>query len=248
MHDRVHNFGVFRIPWLRGPRIVRVYVPPASHDPPPVLYMFDGQNIFDDETSHSGGWHLHHAARDLRPRGGVAPLVVGIDHGGPWRIRELSPFRIHHQRGQAPHLVRWIVEELAPLIRRSFQVRRDRAGTAIGGSSMGGLAAFYAHLHRPDVFGAALCMSPSFWVAEAKVQAWVRRRPRPRVSRLYLDTGAHEPRVRPATERMVELLRGRGWGPERLRFVFDPEGTHHESAWRRRAPGALEFLFAPQTR
>nr|WP_276602771.1 alpha/beta hydrolase-fold protein [Nannocystis pusilla] len=242
VHDRIHIFGVFQIPWLKGPRPVRVYVPPDTGAPPPVLYMFDGQNIFDDEPSHSGGWYLHHAARDLCAAGGTAPLIVGIDHGGIYRMRELSPFRMR-QRGQAPHLVRWMVDELQPQIRRAFHVRHDLAGTAVGGSSLGGLAALYAHWHRPDVFGAALCMSPSFWVAREKMLKFVSERKNPLVSRLYLDAGGNEPRVRPATERMVKLLRSRGYGPDRMRWVFDPGAVHHESAWRRRAPEALAFLF-----
>lgn len=243
VHDRIHMFGPFQIPWLKGPRLVRVYVPPHAHAAPPVLYMFDGQNIFDDAPSHAGGWFLHHAARDLSARGLPAPVIVGIDHGGIHRMRELSPFRIR-QRGQAPHLVRWIVDELAPQIRRTFKTRGDVRGTAIGGSSMGGLAALYAHFHRPDVFGAALCMSPSLWIARDRMLRLVARKPRPKLSRIYLDAGAHEPRVRPATEKMVRLLRQRGHGPEQLRWVFDPEGRHHEPDWRRRAPDALEFLYS----
>lgn len=242
MSDKIHTFGVFQIPWLRGPRVVRVYVPPPAGATPPVLYVFDGQNIFDHAASHAGGWHLHEAARDLALRGVVAPVIVGIDHGGPWRIRELSPFRMR-QRGQAPHLVRWLVSELAPEIQRAFGVRRDVRGTAVGGASMGGLAALYAHYHRPDIFGAALCMSPSFWVAGGKIFKYVEDRPRPRCSRIYLDAGAHEPRVGPAAERMARQLRGRGYGPEHLRWVFDPEGHHHERDWRRRAPAALSFLY-----
>lgn len=243
MHDRIHLCGPFRIPFLKGPRIVRVYVPPRADSAPPVLFMFDGQNIFDDEPSHAGGWWLHHAARGLADRGLPAPVIVGIDHGGVHRIRELSPFRLR-QRGQAPHFIRWIVDVLAPWVRRTFHTRGDVRGTAIGGSSMGGLAALYAHFYRPDVFGAALCMSPSLWIAQNRMLRYVSRRPRPPISRLYLDAGAHEPRVRPATAKMVRLLRRRGFGPDQLRAVFDPDGRHHESAWRRRAPDALEFLYS----
>jgi predicted alpha/beta superfamily hydrolase len=244
MRSSVHLLGPFKIPWLRGPRPVRVYVPP--HNPagvaPPVLFMFDGQNVFDDAPSFAGGWHLHAAADGLAQRGHVAPVIVGIDHGGAARMRELSPFH-GRRRGQASHLIRWIARDLAPQIRREFGTRTDVAGTAIGGSSMGGLAALYAHFHRPDVFGAALVMSPSLWFARGKIFDWVADQPRPWTSRLYLDAGAHEGHMLPSAERMARHLRTRGWHDHELRFIADPHGRHHEGDWRRRAPHALEFLF-----
>lgn len=247
MSSPIHSLGPFKIPWLKGKRRVRVYVPPdnPAGAAPPVLYMFDGQNIFDDESSFAGGWSLHHTVRDLARRGQPAPVIVGIDHGGHTRVRELSPFRMR-SRGQAGHLVRWIARDLVPQIQREFGVRRDQAGTAIGGSSMGGLAALYAHFHRPDVFGAALCMSPSLWVAKGKIFEHVAGQPRPWTTRIYIDAGAHEGQghmLRQA-ERMVHELRGRGWSDHDLRWVADPHGRHHELDWKRRAPHALEFLFS----
>jgi S-formylglutathione hydrolase FrmB len=171
-------------------------------------------------------------------------VIVGIDHGGAARIRELAPFH-GRRRGQAAHLIRWIARDLAPKIQREFGTRRDVAGTAIGGSSMGGLAALYAHFHRPDVFGSVLCMSPSLWFARGKIFPFVageppldlahlprRRRPRGRVGARQ-STGAP-----PAGPRLRR---------HDLRWVPDPHGHHREQDWRRRAPGALEFLFAHQT-
>jgi enterochelin esterase-like enzyme len=88
----VHQLGPFAIPLL-SPRHVRVYVPPhdAGGAPAPVLYMFDGQNLFDDEPSYAGGWHLHRSVRALGLKHRRAPVIVGIDHGGTARIEELSP-------------------------------------------------------------------------------------------------------------------------------------------------------------
>lgn len=247
MHDKVHLLGPFKIPWLRGPRHVRVYLPPNNPAgvAPPVLYMFDGQNIFDDAPSFSGGWFLHHTARDLAARGRPAPVLVGIDHGGPSRVRELAPFR-SRARGQAGHLIRWIARDLAPRIRREFGVRSDPGGTAIGGSSMGGLAALYAHFHRPDIFGAALCMSPSLWFARGKIFDYVAGQPRPWTSRIYLDAGAREGHMLPTAQRMADALRRRGYSPRDLHFHPDPHGRHHERDWARRAPGALSFLFSSE--
>ena len=241
--ETVHILGPFTIPWLRGPRLVRVYAPPRpSGVRPPVLYMFDGQNLFDDAASFAGGWHLHRSARELAHRGAIAPVIVGIDHGGAHRVRELSPFRAR-ARGQAAHLIRWIARDLAPRIRRDFGVRDDVAGTAIGGSSMGGLAALYAHFLRPDVFGAALCMSPSLWYARGKIFPWVEGQPRPRISRIYVDAGAREGQMLVDAERLVGRLRRRGYADHDLHWHPDPQGEHHERHWGRRAPRALDFLF-----
>jgi len=240
--SKIHLLGPFKIPWLKSPRIVRVYAPPPTGSPPPVLYMFDGQNIFDDAPSFAGGWHMHLAADDLVARGLQAPVIVGIDHGGAARVRELAPFH-GRRRGQAAHLIRWIARDLAPKIHREFGVRRDVAGTAIGGSSMGGLAALYAHFHRPEVFGGVLCMSPSLWFARGKIFPFVAAEPRPWTSRIYLDAGAREG-VWAQAGHMAQHLRVRGYDEQALRWVPDPHGHHREQCWRRRAPGALEFLFA----
>ena len=241
----LHKLGPFRAPWLAGERHVRVYVPPgrSGGELLPVLYMFDGQNIFHDDPSFSGGWHLHHTVEDLARRGRPAPIIVGIDHGGPRRIDELSPFRCRMSKGQLRHLLAWMTKTLIPRIRDEFPVRRDVAGTAIGGSSLGGLAALHAHFHRPEMFGAALVMSPSLWLARGKMLRWLPKQSRPWTTRIYVDAGAREPRLLRDADRLVHMLRARGWGDHELLWRPDPHGVHHESAWRRRAPAALEFLF-----
>jgi len=243
----LHKLGPFRVPWLSGERHVRVYVPHGrpGAGPHPVIYMFDGQNIFHDDLSFSGGWHLHQTVQDLAGRGRPAPVIVGIDHGGPRRIDELSPFRCRMSRGQLDRLLGWMNKTLIPKIHADFPVRRDVAGAAIGGSSMGGLAALYAHYQRPELFGAALCMSPSLWIARGKIFRWLDKQSRPWTSRIYIDAGAHEGRMLKDAEQLVAHLRGvRGYNDSDLRWRPDPHGRHHESDWRRRAPSALEFLFA----
>ncbi|KYF46674.1 hypothetical protein BE04_01245 [Sorangium cellulosum] len=244
----IYLLGPYRIPGFRGERNVRVYLPSegAHAAPSPVLFLFDGQNVFHDDPSYSGGWHLHEAVRDLSDRGQVAPVLVGIDHGGSERLTELSPFPGDGGEGRLDDFLGWLASEIVPAVRERFPVRRDAAGTAIGGSSMGGLAALYAHFRRPDVLGAALCMSPSLWFAERKIFDVIASQPVPPGSRLYVDAGAQEDggSVLRDAARLVEHLRERGYGESNLRFCPDEDGTHSEDAWRRRAPGALQFLFA----
>jgi predicted alpha/beta superfamily hydrolase len=241
----IHLLGPFSIPGF-SERHVRVYVPPGRPArPPPVLYLFDGQNLFHDEPSFAGGWHLHLTAHRMQRRGERVPVLVGIDHGGAARIDELSPFPTRQGPGRLPALIDWIKHSLAPHIERAFGVSSSPADTGIGGSSMGGLAAIYAHFHAPERFGLSLCMSPSLQIGRGAIFDYIDSRPRPHASRIYLDAGALEAggSLLRASEALARKLEGRGWDRGSLKFVASKRGTHSEKAWRRRAPGALRFLF-----
>jgi enterochelin esterase-like enzyme len=226
--------------------VVRVYTPP-DHDPTrgaPLLVMFDGQNIFDDEPSFAGGWHAHRAIDRLgkrRPR----PVIAAINHGGVDRIHELSPWEAHGSRGQLDLLLRWVTDGLLPRLRSSFSAGAGPAATTIGGSSLGGLAALYAHFQRPDVFGSALAMSPSLWFAQRRIFEWLQGAAVPWSSRVYLDCGGREARgaMMEHARSLAQHLNHRGYDKDRLRFHEDAGGLHNERAWRRRLPGALRFLY-----
>lgn len=244
----IYLLGPYSVPGFEGERNVRVYLPKegAQAETSPVLYVFDGQNIFHDDPSFAGGWHLHRAVRDLVDGGLVAPVLVGIDHGGSSRLDELSPFPGDGSAGKLEQLLGWITDEIVPQVQKQFGVRSDPAGTAIGGSSMGGLAALYAHFRRPDVFGAALCMSPSLWFAGEKIFEWIAAQQMPQSTRLYVDAGAKEDNgsVLRNGQRLVDHLRERGCSEGSLLWYPDEDGAHCEEAWRRRAPAALQFLFS----
>ena len=246
------TLGPFDVPPDLPQRHLRVYVP-MGNDPDqvrPVLYLFDGQNVFTDEGSFSGGWHAHDASdKLLRLRKAVAPIVVGIEHGGARRIDELGPWAEKDEEGKprgghTDHLLSWIESTVMPHIQSKFQVELGPTNTFIGGSSMGGLAAMYAHIRRPDLFGGALCMSPSFWFAKQRIQAFVASQPRPQHSRIYLDVGLREVEAMtgPATE-LATYLRARGYSHKSFLYRPDKRGTHAEPHWRRRLPLALKFLF-----
>jgi predicted alpha/beta superfamily hydrolase len=244
----IYKLGPFSIPGIEGERYVRVY--PSTEkpgpSPAPVLYMFDGQNVFHDDPSYSGGWYLHHAVKELVLRGESAPVIVGIDHGGSKRSDELSPFPCPSSKGQLDYLLGWMADELCPRIVKEFGVQSHASGTAIGGSSLGGLAALYSHFRHPEIFGAALCMSPSLWFAGGKIFDYIASRPMPWTSRLYIDAGAREDNgaVLAQADRLVKSLKARGYDDETLCFCPDRDGSHCEKDWRRRAPKALSFLFS----
>jgi len=117
----------------------------------------------------------------------------------------------------------------------------------IGGSSLGGLAALYAHFRNPEHFGLVLSMSPSLFLGRGKIFEYVASRPKPWTSRIYLDAGGLEAggNLLRAAERMAAELSGRGWDEGSLRFVAQKRGAHNEKAWRRRAPAAIAWLFTP---
>lgn len=240
----IQRLGPFDIEGV-GRRRARLYVSGADRafrKDPPLLVLFDGQNVFDDAPSFVGGWHAHEAVerRARTRRRAVTPVVLGIDHGGVERRRELNPFA--PGSGLEP-LLDWIAAEGIPAARR-------RSGfplleCVIGGSSLGGLAAFYAHLTRPGLFRAALVMSPAIPLAEPRFSAWFERQPTPPASRIYLDTGTRrgDERIAPAAARLAAALRRRGWRADELLWRRVVSGAHHERYWRRRLPRALNFLF-----
>jgi predicted alpha/beta superfamily hydrolase len=239
--------GPFEVPGLPVARHVRVYVPRgyASAGPHPVLVLFDGQNVFHDEPSFAGGWHAHDAVERVARGRRVAPVVVGIDHGGVHRLAELSPFDTEAFAGRADALIEWVAGAVVPALASRLHLARGPQGVVIGGSSMGGLAALYAHFRRPEVFGGALCMSPSLFVGRGRIFDYVAAQPVPWTSRVYLDCGAREGRGRMlvlAVE-MARLLERRGYGNDRLMFRPDKRGRHGERDWRRRLPKALRFMF-----
>ena len=254
----IQRLGPFRVPRI-GLRHVRVVAPPgpvasgargtgSSEGDRPVLYLFDGQNVFDDAPSFSGGWHLHEIAAGLAAHGLPVPVLVGIEHGGDRRMHELVPFRVGQSEGLCDYLVEWALDRLAPKLVDRFGVSTRPERVVFGGSSLGGLAALYAHFRWPGRIGGVMAMSPSLWVGRGRFFRFCASRANPIPSRIYLDAGAREDggAVVSDARRLDEHLRGRGWDHgDRLRFVVDPDGGHDEPSWRRRAPDALRWLVAP---
>ncbi|HYL05238.1 MAG TPA: trehalose-phosphatase [Thermoanaerobaculia bacterium] len=253
---QVHLLGPLAVPG-HAPRLVRVYLPSTFTPDAPrfALYMFDGQNVFDDHPSFAGGWHLHLAVEKLARGKRPAPVVVAIDHGGSKRIDELSPFAMSATGGDGgaaglDGLLDWLADSLTPRLAAELPLIGGPVGAVIGGSSMGGLAALYAHFRKPRCFGGALVMSPSFWVEDGEILRWVKAQPAPELSRIYLDCGVREGKgiLLPQVAAMAAHLATRGYDPDHLMFRADPRGAHSEASWRRRLPRALRFFYRDPTR
>lgn len=242
----INLLGPFEVPGL-AQRLIRVYLPRdyTPERPSFALYTFDGQNVFDDAPSFSGGWYLHEAVERLTRAGRPVPVTIGIDHGGEGRNHELSPYELFEKPGQAPVFLDWVTDTLMPALTSELNLIPGPFGAVIGGSSMGGLCALWSHFHYPHAFGGALVMSPSFWVADQAIFADVADQPTPEVTRIYLDAGAREDKGRliPVVDAMAAHLAGRGYDNDRLMWRPDAKGRHDEASWRRRLPKALRFLY-----
>jgi predicted alpha/beta superfamily hydrolase len=244
------DLGTFELEGLK-PRRARAYVPPrpANGAWRPALVLFDGQNVFEDEGSFSGGWHAHEAVDRLVAGKSLAPIVIGVDHGNEERIDELGPWRDQEKGGKLDRMLSLVIDHVLPAAGQQLELAFGPGVHTIGGSSMGGLAALYAHFTRPDVFGGCLAMSPSVWFARRKIVEFVASAPIPAPrSAVYVDAGALEVRgVLLATcHVLTQRLRARGWaetGPRRVMLRPDAKGTHSEIHWRRRLPKALRFLY-----
>lgn len=200
----------------------------------PVVYLQDGQNLFDPATAFAGDWSLLEA---LGTRGTTQPVIlVGLPNLGPGRLKEYSPFDDPVRGiGEGVDYLAWLVGTVKPLVDRTFRTRPGRVHTAVAGSSMGGLFATYALVAGAATFGAAWAMSPAYWYADGRVFSWLRRQPAP-VGRIWLDVGLLEgDEAVLDARRMRDLLLDRGWTlGGTLRYLEDPDGDHDEASWGRR--------------
>ncbi len=227
-------------PQLNTARDIVVYLPPSygvSAKRYPVVYMQDGQNLFDAATSFAGvEWQVDETLEALSAEG-LETIVVGIPHGNEQRLYEYTPPVNPWWRGAGDRYVAFVVETLKPLVDRSFRTQPDREHTGIFGSSLGALISLYAFFERPDVFGRCGAMSPSLWVGRGVINHYVR--PPLDGARLYLDHGTRESSARRLVDRLLEIGYRSG---DNLLYVVEEGGQHTEAAWARRLPDALRFL------
>ena len=230
-----------------------VYLPPMYDEQPgrrfPVLYMQDGQNLFDPETSFIKGnyWRMGETADELILSAEIQPLIiVGIYNTGPRRIDEYTP--VQDKRlggGRADAYGRMLTRELKPFIDGSYRTLPDAANCAVGGSSLGGLVSLYLGLRYPTIFSKLSLMSPSVWWKGRTILRSVAQLKEKRNLKIWLDIGTHEGRKALLDARDLEkaLLR-KGWvAGSDLAYLEVPGGEHSESAWALRVAPMLRFLF-----
>jgi predicted alpha/beta superfamily hydrolase len=240
-----------------GPRDVVVYLPPGYDREPsrrfPVLYMHDGQNIFDG--SHMGmEWQMDEIAERLIAAGQIEPvIIVGVfnteargDEYTPTAVDRKQPDGTVTRRGGKADLYgRLLIEELKPFIDRTYRTRPDARSTGLGGASHGGLVSLYLGLKHPDVFGNLLVVSASSWWDDFVVLKTLAALPAKTGQRIWVDMGDHEGEEALATARRVrDALVAKGWKlGDDLRYLEPENGQHDEVSWAARVEPMLRFLY-----
>ncbi len=245
----------FQMPELGRSRRVWIYLPPGYSSGStryPVLYMHDGQNVFDNATSFVGEWGVDETLDSLNALGDKDVIVVAVDHGGTKRFDEYSPWKnAKYGGGEGDKYVDFLVKTLKPYVDLHYRTLPDRLNTGVAGSSMGGLISLYAILKYPDVFGRAGIFSPAFWVAPEAYSFVGASNGVRKDSRLYFVIGAQEAQdsaealtyVR-GQEQMVDSLVAHGLARgSNIVAVSRADGKHSEWFWRREFPAAYQWLF-----
>ena len=245
----------FASQFLSSKRPLAVYVPPGYAETDrryAVLYMQDGQNLFDPATAFGGqDWRADITADELICRGEIEPLIiVGVYNTGRHRISEYTPTRDGRTRkgGKAERYARMLAREIKPFIDREYRTLRRAEDTGAGGSSLGGLVSLLAGLEYPRVFGRLAVISPSVWwhgrsILRLVETARVTARPR-----IWLDIGTAESHAAGEIVADARLLRDalleKGWRAEEDLVYREFEGAGHcEGAWGARFGDVLRYLF-----
>ena len=222
-----------------------------------VLYMHDGQNVFDAATSYGGEWGVDETLDRLH-RAGLDPtgtIVVAVDNGAQFRSDEYIPWRStalkdqSHQGGQGAQYVDFLAKNLKPYVDAHYRTRPDAAHTGVAGSSLGGLISVYAALKYPNVFGAVGAFSPAFWVCNDSLRAFAKTHPAARSARFYFVCGPKESEtMRPLMAQWRDELRAEGVPAANISFNTPATGEHKEWFWQREFPAAYQFLFASRVK
>ena len=224
----------FLIPQLNRKRRIWAYLPKdyaTGKKKYPVIYMQDGQNLFNEHTAFAGEWHVDETMDSIIEKGGKSAIIIGIDNGGEKRMTEYNPY--DHKdfgKGEGNEYVDFLALTLKPFIDKKYRTLKDSSHTFIAGSSMGALISLYAMVKYPDVFGAAGIFSPAFWpdkkiyndVAAAKWSTGFRR--------FYFYAGGQESeKMVPDMNRMIAVIEKKGH--YETQRVVSPIGKHSEAEW-----------------
>lgn len=239
----------FTIAGLNRSRKVRLYLPAdyqhsAKHYP--VLYMHDGQNIFDQASAFAGEWGVDETLNQLAAQGWLQLIVVAIDNGETHRMTEYSGWdHPRYGQGEGGHYIRFITTVVKPYIDQHYRTLAQPEYTGLMGSSMGGLISHYAMFNQPGVFTKVGIFSPSYWYADAVFQQ-TDSSVLPAGSRISMLVGEKEGRdMVNNMQKMAALLRQQGLAPRQLAVKTVPGAEHNEAFWRSEFADAVLFLFNP---
>lgn len=239
----------FSIPQLNTTRKIWVYLPPdyeTSKKKYPVIYMHDGQNLFDNFTSFSGEWSVDETLNQIFEETGMSAIVIGIDNGGDKRLAEYSPWNNEKYKtaGEGDLYVEFLVKTLKPYIDKTYRTEKQASKTLIMGSSMGGLISLYASAKYPTIFGKAGIFSPAFWFVSGDLKKYLNvNKNNLKNSKFYFVAGKNEDEtMAPEIENVNGLLLERSVPAKNIVVKIDEDGTHSESYWKRELKSSLIWL------
>ena len=231
----------FFIPQLHRKRTIRIYLPEdysISKSRYPVLYMHDGQNLFDEATSFAGEWGVDEFMDSTKIR---KAIIVGIDNGADRRMNEYNPYEYKDfGKGEGNAYIDFIVKSLKSYIDKNYRTLKDKSNTLIAGSSMGGLISFFAILKYPKIFGAAGVYSPSFWVAPGIFNN-VKLKGKNINSKIYYFAGKQEGgnMVSDALKMYNTMHKV---SKSKMKLVIKDDGKHNEATWRKDFPEFYKWI------
>ncbi len=240
----------FFIPQLSRTRRVWIYLPPSYNNSTkkyPVLYMHDGQNVFDDATSFSGEWGVDEAIDTLGLKTKEC-IVIGVDNGGDKRLNEYCPYDFSLQggqkgKGEGDLYLQFLAKTLKPFIDKKYRTLKDSKNTFTAGSSMGGLISMYAVLEYPKIFGGAGVFSPAFWVGP-KIFDDIKAKGKKVNGKIYFYAGDAEGETMvPMTIRAFNEMHR--VSKSKMVEVIRAAGKHNEPRWRIEFPLFYEWLMNP---
>jgi len=235
------------IPQLNTKRRIWIYLPPNYDQPDtrfPVLYMHDGQNLFNAATSFSGEWQVDEQLNTLFSTTQKSFIVIGIDNGGSERINELSPWlNDKYGGGKGELYAEFIVSILKPAIDSSYKTLSDAQNTAIIGSSLGGLISMYMVCKYPDVFGKAGIFSPAFWI-NPQIFEYVKNANLTANHRFYILAGGKESAfLYSEVKKMNSLLLDNRTNVPLVLVKKVANGKHNETFWSKHFIESVKYLW-----
>jgi len=231
-------------------RRIWIYLPSdyeSSGKKYPVMYMQDGQNLFDRSTAFAGEWGVDESLNSLFEQGQEVPIVIGIDNGSEKRIDEYCPWKnSQYGGGEGLQYVNFIKNELKPYIDSAFRTKTAAEHTTIMGSSLGALIAHYAGLIYPETFGNLGLFSPAFWINPAIFDSALYDN-LIKNQRFYFMAGDKESaRMVENMERVFGLLLANGMDDERVFMKVVKNGEHNEFLWKTQFKEAIKWLYKPE--
>jgi len=243
----------FAMPQLNRKRRIWVYLPPdyeSSQKKYPVIYMHDGQNLFDNKTSFSGEWEVDETLNRLFEQGDYGAIVIGIDNGGNKRLDEYSPWKNPmYGGGDGDEYIDFIKYSLKPCIDQHFRTKSDPQNTCLWGSSMGGLISTYGVLKYPETFGKAGVFSPSYWFSiDSLSQTTVFRKTNQTNLKIIHVAGEKEGgNMKMFIQKITEEIAVNKIPVSNLKIKIDADGVHNEVYWKREFGDAYRWLFSNTT-